>query len=154
MRRWIVLAIVAVACRGRDTPKPTESGSAAVPKPIHTPQPTLPPPTADASTTAITVEQAFAAEPVDPVWKPDTEREIRKRLARLPRPPAEIECRRTECKLTFVGDQKQLMQAMDALEDERALAGIAQSVMLTAAEPRPDGTLALHAYARFDRPLP
>lgn len=153
--RWVVLAVAVVACKDREAPKSAEppAKSAAVTAPVPA-RPVLPAPEADANTMPLTVDQAFSAQPVDASWKAATERELHQRLAHLSRPPSELECRRSQCKLTFVGDQPQLVKVMDELENEHALAGIAQSVMLTAVEPRPDGTLALHAYARFDRPQP
>ncbi len=150
--RWILLGLALVACRDGSTPTATPeparastgTGSAAPPTPAG-PRPSLPaladapPPEPQA------IEDKFAAEPIDRFWKTNTEAEIRRRV---PNANA-IECHRSLCRITLVGNEHELATSMDQLESEQSLRGIAQSVMLTAPDKRPDGTLALRAYARF-----
>ena len=152
-RAWFLVAIL--ACRERAAPRPADPVAAPAPPPPATklPRPELPAPAADAAL-LVTAAEVFAAEPVDTTWKSRTEHEIRKRLVHLPHPPTDLECRHSQCKLTFVGDNQELVQVMDELERERALNGLARSVLWTGAEPRPDGKLTMHAYASFDRPEP
>ncbi len=106
----------------------------------------LPPATTDAT------EDGFAAEPPDKRWAATTELEIARRWkkvrgARL----AETECRHTQCRITIVGNEAELGTTIADLEGPRGMKGYAQNVLLTAPTKRPDGSIELRAYLKFER---
>ena len=88
----------------------------------------------DGSATTITVPQTFEQEPVDRVWRTDTEAQIRRRLPAA----SEVECHTTLCRIVVVGSEHDLTAAVDRMESEQSLRGIAQSILLTAPEHRAD----------------
>ena len=134
-----------MACHGDpDPPKPVAPEPAA-PVVNHGADPARPELAPESDAGIATTEQVFAAESVDYAWKGRTEPEIRKRLVK--QTPAEIECRQTQCRLTFVGDTATLEHVLDDLSP---LAGFAHNVKLTAMQPRSDGKLELRVYARFE----
>jgi hypothetical protein len=148
--RWFVLGVALLGCRDHATPEPrqapTEAATPARSRSTPRARPELPAPAPGAhAPEPAAVADRFAAEPVDPAWKATTEAEIRRRV---PNANA-IECRRTLCQITLVGTEHDLGSAMDQLETEQSLRGIAQSVLLTAPVRRADGNVALQAYARF-----
>ena len=148
--RWVVLGVALLGCRDHATPKPQPAPAEAVApgraRSAPGARPELPPPApAGHAPEPAAIADRFAAEAVDPAWKATTEAAIRRRV---PNANA-IECRRTLCQITLVGNERDLASAMDQLETERSLRGIAQSVLLTAPDRHADGTVALHAYAQF-----
>jgi len=153
--RWILLGLALAACRDGSTPAATPDPTAPTRTPgtgsgASGPRPSLAAPADAPPPEPAEIEDRFAAEPVDRFWKTNTEAEIRRRV---PNANA-IECHRTTCRITLVGSERELAAAMDQLETEKSLRGIAQSVLLTAPDKRPDGTLALRAYARFTHDEP
>jgi len=142
-------------------PAPTKPEPAAPPAPapertaVPTPQPSLP--TTDRPTPALpkapTPVDLYAHEQRDVEWAKETEREIEKKLAHLSGASLEeTECHQTQCKLTLTSaDEKGLGAALGVLQSPQGLVGLASSMMLTAPTKRADGTLALNAYATFER---
>ena len=100
-----------------------------------------------------TPAQIYASEPRDLDWGPRTEKEIEQRLAHLKGGSLEdTECHVSQCQVTIAGgDTGALQIAIGELEDQRGLAGIATSMILSAPEKRADGSLLLRAYVSFDR---
>jgi hypothetical protein len=158
MRRILPILLI-VACSDREASKPGEPAAKSRPEQPQAPRapsrdrpelPAAPESGSDdkpvAASTAIA--DAFAAEPVDTAWKSGTERDIH---ARVPA-AGDVECHRTLCRITITGSEKELTAAIDAMEQQASLRGIASNVLLTAPEHQHDGKLALRAYARFDRP--
>ena len=143
---WSVLFVL--GCKGGEAPKPSEppaKPAASVRAPDHD-RPGLPAAPAD-HRAPVAIADAFAAEPIDAAWRGGTERDIRTRV-----PTAEaVECHRTLCRITIAGNEAEISAAIDRMENEQALRGIAASVLLTAPENRSDGKMAMQAYARFER---
>jgi hypothetical protein len=96
--------------------------------------------------------EAFEAEVRDVEWAKSTERGIKQRFKNV-RGAAlrEAECRQSRCRLTLAGSENEVSQAIADLEGARGLTGFAASVILTAPERKPDGSLELRAFAVFDR---
>lgn len=156
MRSWPIWPILLIcACKDHEAAKaaepaakPPAAGRVAGPE-----RPTLPAapaagPDDKPAAAPAAIADAFASEPVDAAWKTGTEREIHTRVPAA----GDVECHRTLCRITFTGSEKELAAAIDAMEQQTSLRGIAANVLLTAPEPQHDGKLALRAYARFDRP--
>lgn len=127
------------APEGPTVPADTPADAAA-------PTPILPPSTTSAA------EDAFAAETADKRWAATTELEITRRWkkvrgARL----ADTECRHTQCRITIVGSEAELGTTISELEGPRGMRGYAQNVLLTAPTKRPDGSIELRAYLKFER---
>jgi hypothetical protein len=156
MRRLWPILLVVTACRDGNPAKPAEQGSASAPKHVagthqQPANPELPgaiTPVAPSDGRLPTAAETFAAEPEDRDWKRATEPAVRKRVPRA----AEIECHQSTCRITFTGKMDMLSAELDQLESDASLKGIAQSVLLTAPEPREDGNFSIRAYARFERP--
>ncbi|HUJ58520.1 MAG TPA: hypothetical protein VLX92_08510 [Kofleriaceae bacterium] len=147
MTRAIALAAMLVACRDNRPPAPPPAAPAPASS-APAPRPALP--DIDAAVVLdpdATTQQRFAAEPVDPRWAQDTERDVHQRLQAVPLAP-EVECRSTQCRITVVGSDAQLAHLLDQLAPLHA---IAKTILLTAPEKLADGRTALHAYARFER---
>ena len=140
MRRiWLLLLVL--ACKGRDdanpAPAPARSPPVAARPGTPTPKPALPAPETEAPPAAPqTAEQQLAAEPVDPSWHAQTEREIKHRVPAA----SDIECHTTQCRVTVSSPQ-----------DLDALHGYAQAVLLTAPAKQADGKTSVRAIVRFDR---
>ncbi len=111
-----------------------------------TPRPSLPAPEVPAEAGVLTVQQTFEHEPIDRFWRTNTESQVRHRLPSA----SDVECHQTICRVTVVGNEHDIASAVDLMETEQSLRGIAQTIVLTAPEKRPDGSFALRAYARFD----
>lgn len=147
MRIWPLVFVLACKDREQAPPPPPPSTPAVTARP-SSPKPALPAPEPDAAPPApITNEQAFAAEPVDTAWRATTEHEIKRRLPKA----SEIECHTTQCRVTIVGTTTEVSAAMDQMQSDKSLRGIAHDVLLTAPEKQPDGKLALRAFVRFER---
>src|SRR5262249_19070724 len=133
--------LLALGCRDRDVPKPTEPPAqpAAVAHAERV-RPVLPTPE-EPRRAPTTPDEVFTAEVEDAGWAVVTERTLR---ARVP-PDAAIACRRTLCRVTVLGRGPELAAAVDRLE---ALRDIARSVQLSAPPPDPDGKRELRAYLR------
>ncbi len=138
--------LLLLACRDREAPKPAEPGSKPTVSHTQGARPELPAP-GPTHTGPLAIADAFAAEAADPAWQATAERDIR---ARVPA-ASDVECHRTLCRITIVGSEHDIAAAIDQMESEASLRGIAKSVQLTAPE-KHDGKLALRAYATFDRP--
>ena len=63
----------------------------------------------------------------------------------------DVECHTSQCRLTLTGTQQELAAAMDQLQSEQSLRGIARNVILSAPTRQPDGKLSVRAYALFER---
>ena len=142
-----------LACKDREappTPAPAPAPSAPA-RPSNTPKPSLPAPTAEvadaAPTAPPTTDDAFAAEPIDTAWRGLTEKAIKQRVPSA----TDIECHTSQCRLTLTGTQQELGAAMDQLQTEQSLRGIARNIILTAPTKQPDGKLSVRAYAQFER---
>ncbi len=100
-----------------------------------------------------TLAQLYAAEPRDADWGPRTEKEIEHQLAHLTGGTLDnTECHLSQCELTLSStDEGGMQHAIGELEAKRGLAGIAQSMMLTAPDRHADGSLVLHVFASFVR---
>ncbi len=118
------------------TPAP---GSAPTARP---PAPALPPIDAP-DPRGLPPAEGFAAEHEDRTWKAATEKTLHERLAKLPGGPPQIECKQTQCLLTFGGSEQDISRALDQLQQ---LQDIAQHVTLTR-----DGKT-MRAYLHFERP--
>jgi len=131
------LGFALVACKDDATPRsvpPTPARGSAVSRE----RPSLPAP--EDEPTGIAPQQVaaqFDAEPVDRLWKQNTEAKLRRQIAN-----ATIECHSTICRVTFAGSEA------DITTQTEQLAG-AGAFTLTAPSKRADGTLELQAYARF-----
>ena len=153
VRAWILVGLV--ACRDGSAPPPPPAPATPTPTPAPpiaakpgstavTPRPSLPAPEEPGVT--LTVQETFEHEPIDRFWRANTEAQIKHRLPGA----SDVECHQTICRITVVGNQHDLAAAIDTMESEQSLRGIAQSILLAAPDKREDGTLALRAYARFD----
>ncbi len=110
---------------------------------LPTPKPSLP----GKSSAAV-----FDSETRDTAWASDTESGIKQRFEKVRGAKLEAtECRQTQCKLTIVGGEGDLAQAIADLEGPRGLHGYAKNILLSAPAKKADGTLELRAYAIFDR---
>jgi hypothetical protein len=157
MRRApILLAITALACRGKETPKPAPAPPAAPPAaaPVtaSTPnvahdKPALPAVTAAAPTSGKIADQ-FAADPVDATWSGKTEGELHATFAKMKHPPGEAECHSRLCRVTIAGNETDVAASVEELQ---ALQGKAQSLLLTAPVKDADGKLKLVAYLQYER---
>lgn len=150
VRGLLILLISLAACRDREAPKAAETGSAATPAaptkaPVAAARPALPETDAGIPTTGSIADQ-FANEPEDKAWAVETEAKIKQRV-----PGAEVACKTTRCRLTISGAEKDVSAALDKLESEQSLRGIAVSVLLSEPEKKPDGSWTVKAYARFNR---
>lgn len=149
-RALILLGITALACRGKDTPKPATPGSAAPPVAVAPVKPSPPPEAPElpmygsgGGGPASSIVDRFAVEQVDASWKSHTEADLRARYAKMRHPPSETECRTDMCRLTLTGSEGDLAASVDELE---ALHDTAQSLMLTRPEPTK-----IVAYLTFER---
>lgn len=133
------------------TPTAPAAGKAAVSAPAApqlgsggTPAPTL---------AHQTIVQAWEGQTRDPSWAPETEAEIRHRLASLAGKVAieDTSCKQNSCRITVVGNITAVGDAIARMETDEGLHGFASSIVLTATAKRPDGTVALDSYALFDR---
>lgn len=171
--RWpfivgITTIVAVVACRDKTAaPKPrssegsgnlTPTGRAAISAPpgpalgSGRPRPALPPAPAESAAPAPTASRVFEAETRDARWAPTAEAEIARRFKKLRGGALEsTECRHSQCRITVAGTEAEVAQTITELEGSRGLHGFAASVMLTAPERKPDGTIVLRAFARFDR---
>ena len=94
----------------------------------------------------------FSGETRDPEWAADTESGIKQRFEKVRGAKLEAtECRQTQCKLTIVGGEGDLAQAIADLEGPRGLHGYAKNIVLSAPAKKSDGTLEMRAFALFDR---
>ncbi len=151
MRTVAIALLVVGACRER-TPAPAPSKDpapaathAAFGAPAPTPagpRPTLPDVPLDAAASPpSSVAGEFDAEPIDRFWRTNTEATIRRHMANL----SELECHKTLCQITATGSEAEVERAFDGMR------GVTDSLLFTAPDIRPDGTVALRAYARFTR---
>jgi hypothetical protein len=101
----------------------------------------LPEAASDAAPEITGVAQTFDAEPIDRFWRSNTEATIRAHMPHL----ADLECHQTLCRLTATGAEADVERSFEAMR------GVSDSLLFTAPETRPDGTIALRAYARFTR---
>ena len=149
-RALILLGITALACRGKDPPKPATPGSAVV-APAPTPAPK---PRADKAPelqgsfgtdpqAGVNVAERFDKEDVDAAWKSRTEADLKKRLAG--HPPAATECRASICRLTITGSEADIAASIEELQ---SLHDAAQSLVLT--RPEPTKIVAYLTYERAD----
>jgi hypothetical protein len=154
--RWIFLWILVGACRDGSAPPPAPAPDRRAP--VHagsatggteTPRPILAAEQRESTEPIpeVTTEKAFEVEAVDRGWKTTTEAEVRRRVPSV----TDLECHTTMCKLTLVGNPRELTKVLDEIETERSLRGIADSILLGAPETRTDGTIAVRAFARFTR---
>ena len=96
--------------------------------------------------------EAFESESRDADWAKSTERRIKQRFKNVRGGTLHAaECRQTRCQLTITGSENQVAQAIEDLGSARGLTGFADSVLLTAPERKPDGSLELRAFAVFAR---
>ena len=156
VRASIVVVVGLVGCRDGSTPSvpaPALESAKIEPKPAITPRsttitprPSLPIDVPTAPGVSLTVQQTFDQEPIDRFWRANTESKIKQRMPTA----SDVECHQTLCRITVIGNEHDLATAVDAMESERSLRGIARSILLTAPDRRADGTLALRAYASFD----
>lgn len=100
-----------------------------------------------------TLAQLYANEPRDLDWGPRTEKEIAHQLAHMKGGSLDnAECHVSHCELTLSSsDEKGMQVAIGELEAKRGLAGIATTMMLTAPDRHPDGSLVLRVFASFVR---
>lgn len=107
-------------------------------------------PEIDAGPAAPLVE--FEAQSRDPAWAQTTEREIKTRFAKVRGGKLDaMECRQSACRLTISGSEGDVGQTIADLESPRGLHGFAKTIILSAPEKRPDGSIVLRATAVFDR---
>ncbi len=151
VRGLVLLTISLLACKGEERPRASERPQASGLRPQEqkekaTPaKPVLPETDAGIPTTGSIADQ-FAAEPEDKQWAVETEAKIKQRV-----PAADVACKTTRCRLTISGPEKDVSAALDKLESEQSLRGIAVSVLLSEPEKKPDGSWTVKAYARFNR---
>ncbi len=155
MRCWFLVAIL-MACKGdKAPPAQTASGSGAAEAPapakVGVPdRPSLPPPRP--TLPSKTAEASFDGESRDAAWASETEGTIARKFEKVRGAKLEkAECKQTQCKLTIVGSEGDVAQAIADLESARGLHGFAKNVLLTAPEKQSDGTLQLRAFAVFER---
>ncbi|HEY4240881.1 MAG TPA: hypothetical protein VGM88_13755 [Kofleriaceae bacterium] len=97
-------------------------------------------------------DQAFEAEQRDGDWAPGTEAEIHKRFQLIRGSKlTSVECRDTECRLILDGSQADLQRTIADLEGAHGLHGYAHDLLLTMPKTNADGSVTLHAFARFNR---
>ncbi|MCW5806253.1 MAG: hypothetical protein KIT31_28060 [Deltaproteobacteria bacterium] len=166
-RRWPVLvgipalsAALAAACRQPSDsapsrePEPTPAARVAAPAqpelpgsaaPVPPPKLPPPPPSRPAAET-------FAEETRDPTWAAPTEAALAQRLAKVRGGKiAGTECRHSQCQITLAGTPGEIKKSIADLESHRGLHGFARTLVLTAPEKKPNGSLLLRAYAVFER---
>jgi hypothetical protein len=96
--------------------------------------------------------EVFESEVRDADWAKSTERGIKQRFKNVRGATLrETECRQSRCRLMITGSENEVSQAIADLEGARGLTGFATSVLLTAPERKPDGSLELRAFAVFER---
>ena len=154
--RWLLFTIL-LACKGDPKPAPTpesassgsesKSGSTETPKAAVRDRPVL-----EQEKPSRASHDDFEAEVRDAEWAPGIETGIKERFAQVRGAKLEqTECRKTKCRLTLIGSEGDLAQAIADLEGPRGLHGYAKNVLLTAPAQKPDGTVELRAIAIFDR---
>jgi hypothetical protein len=152
--RWLLFTIL-LACKGDPPSPPTATGSA---EPTQQPvakvnapeRPALPSPRP--SLPGKPHDETFNAEGRDAQWASETEGGIKERFAKVRGGKLEnAECRQTQCRLTIVGSEGDLAQAIADLEGARGLHGYAKNIILSAPAKKADGTLELRAFAQFER---
>lgn len=96
--------------------------------------------------------ETFESETRDADWAGPTERGIKQRFKNVRGAKLRAaECRESRCRLTIAGTEAEVSQTIADLEGKRGLSGFAKSVLLTAPERKPDGSLELRAFAVFER---
>ena len=152
----ILFAITALACRGKEAPKPSAAPGAPA-KPAATAAapsaPSAPParpelPTPGSAFGSGTIADQFAADPVDSMWKSRTEGDLKRAYAKMKHPPLETECHTRLCRLTIAGSESELEASVDELQ---VLRDQAQSLLLTAPVKGADGQMKVVAYLQYER---
>lgn len=130
---------------GSADPPPTPVAKAGVPeRPSLPTKPSLPP--------GKSADAVFDNEQRDVDWAADVESGIKRRFEKVRGAKLEAtECRQSQCKLTIVGSEGDLAQAIADLEGPRGLHGYAKNILLSAPAKKADGTLELRAFALFER---
>lgn len=160
-RLFVGILLVITASCGSEKSKPSTAGSggssdltgsaaiASPPVPALVdarPAPALP----DGG--APTAQQAFEAQPRDPEWAPETERELARRWKQLRGAAIEgAECRQDQCRVVVAGSEGDVGQTIADLDSPRGLQAISKSVLLSAPSKRSDGKVELALYVMFER---
>lgn len=164
-RGTIVAALLIASCREpKESPAPApaapeSSGSARA---IEAPAaPKLPEADAAVAVPALPALDApaigdavadFDRQTRDPAWAPKTEKAIRERFAKVRGGKLQAtECRESACRLEIAGSEGDIGQAIADLESPRGMHGFAKTIILSAPERKPDGTVVLRATATFER---
>ncbi len=146
MRAWLIVLVLA-GCRDKPAAPaapPTPAPAPAPDKPVAAPSrppptPALPSLDGGVDPRGLPPAESFAAEQEDRAGKQGMEKTLRERLAMLPGGAPQIECRQTQCLLTFGADNPRAIDQLQQLQD------LAQNVVLT----REGDTI--RAYLRFER---
>lgn len=155
-----ILLVITAGC-GSDKAQPTTSGSgggsdlagsAAIAAPVTPalvdarPAPVLP----DGG--ALTAQQTFEAQPRDPEWAAETERELARRWKQVRGAAIQgAECRQDQCRVVVAGSEGDVGQTIADLDSPRGLQSISKSVLLSAPSKRSDGKVELALYVMFER---
>lgn len=148
-RALILLVLTALACRGKDAPKPAPAappapkGSAA---PVAAERPELPVYGSGAGGSG-SIGDRFATQEVDPSWKAQTEEQLRDRFAKMKHAPTDIDCKSSLCRLTIAGSEGDVAASVDELQ---ALHDQAQSLLLSTPVKEGD-RVKVTAYLQFER---
>jgi hypothetical protein len=111
-------------------------------------RPELPP----ATPATPSADGTFEAQARDDGWARRTEADLQKRMKNIRGGKLDdIECRETMCRIIVIGSEAEVAKTVDELESPRGLSGYAKSLLLTAPERKPDGSIVLRLYPRFDR---
>lgn len=150
----VAISAITLGCGEKSTPTAGSGSSEAqaltkvaapAPPTLADARPALPEP-------HVTADAAFAAQTRDPEWAPTTETEIKRRFKKVRGGRLEdAECRQSQCRLVITGSEGDVGKTIADLESDRGLHGFATTILLTAPETQPDGTLVLRAFATFER---